>query len=74
MPHDQQRAGRSFSDWATRQTQEIDGEIVECVDMLVKDVDEDGTRTVRVVVMWSNDLRFADVKFSRATWEAHGGD
>lgn len=53
--------------------QVIDGVTVECVDMQVVDVEDDGTRVVRVYVMWGDDMRHADVRFDRVTWEAHGG-
>lgn len=52
---------------------EVDGVLVECVDMQVVDVEDDGTRVVRVFVLWGDVMRHADVRFDRVTWEAHGG-
>lgn len=58
----------------TGNTVEVDGVTVECIDQRVVEVEDDGTRVVRVTVLWGDDeVSESDVRFSADVWEAHGG-
>ena len=48
----------------------VEGVRVECIDQRVIRVEPDGTRVVRVTLVWGDGVREADVRFSTAEWDA----